>query len=170
MLMSYSRLVLVLLPFFCVGGTNPLPSTSALSPTALAAAYPEATTTPAPALRKLKLRAMLKGHDQAAYCLAFSPDGKLFATGGPGRPVKLWEVAPGKLVATLEGHAGSVWCLAFHPDGKTLVAGSGRFDKDRQRYVSGELRVWGVSRHSLKDTVAAHDGLVRALAFSPDGT
>jgi hypothetical protein len=61
---------------------------------------------------------------------AFSPDGKLVATGagrrrqsGGAKPdnegeVRVWEVATGKLVAELDERVGSVRALAFTADGK----------------------------------------------------
>src|SRR5947208_2246574 len=114
-------------------------------------------------------RIMVKGHSAAAYSLAFSSDAKMLATGGADKTVKLWDVASGKVTATFAEHAGAVWGLAFSPDGKILVAGSGRLDAQRQRYTSGELRIWDVARQSLVESFEGHADLVNAVAFSPDG-
>jgi hypothetical protein len=124
---------------------------------------------PEPVGNEPRMRAKLQGHVGSAYGLAFSPDGKMLASGGRDRTVKLWEVATGKEIATLKGPAGSVWSLAFSPDGKTLVAGSGRWDEQGRQYLSGELTVWNLGNLLAKQTIQGHLKMVNALAFSPDG-
>lgn len=56
------------------------------------------------------------------WCLAFSPDGKVLASGGVKPVVKLWDAATGELLGKLEGHSGQVRDLAFSADGKTLAS------------------------------------------------
>jgi Tol biopolymer transport system component len=63
--------------------------------------------------------------------VAFSPDGKILATGtsGPivaGRrlssEIRLWDVRTGRLLRTIQGELAQVWSLAFSPDGKSLLS------------------------------------------------
>lgn len=58
--------------------------------------------------------------------LAFSPDGKLFASaGGYEDPtVYLWRTADGEQLKRFVGHRREVECLAFSPDGRALASGS----------------------------------------------
>jgi WD40 repeat protein len=65
--------------------------------------------------------------------VAFSPDGKLFATGGivreddkvTGGEVILWDAQTGELKHTLPGLTVPVSTLSFSPDGKTLAIAGG---------------------------------------------
>src|SRR5262249_23972287 len=58
------------------------------------------------------------------HALAFSPDGKILASGNADRIVRLWEVATGKEMRQFAGHEGQVFAVAFSPNGKSLAAGS----------------------------------------------
>jgi WD40 repeat protein len=54
--------------------------------------------------------------------LAFSPDGKLLAVGGPD-VVRLFHLVSGRAVGRLDAYRGEVDSLAFSPDGKWLAVG-----------------------------------------------
>src|ERR1051325_182493 len=57
--------------------------------------------------------AEFKGHTGLVYSGAFSPDGKVLATGSFDNTVKLWDFATGKELHTLKGHMNQVYCVAF---------------------------------------------------------
>jgi WD40 repeat protein len=101
----------------------------------------------------------LKGHTDAAWSAAFSPDGKLLVTGGDDDVARVWNVASGSRVLTLAGHTDSVWSTAFSPDGKLVVTAG----------ADGTARLWDVAHGQLRRTLRGHEGAVSSAAFSPDG-
>jgi RNA polymerase sigma factor (sigma-70 family) len=56
--------------------------------------------------------------------IAFSPDGRLLATGCSDGSAHLWETATGKERRRVDGHRGAITCAAFTPDGRSLITGS----------------------------------------------
>ena len=96
--------------------------------------------------------------------LAFSPDGKLLASGGgtPSRDgeVKLWRVSDGTLARAIsKTHADSINSVAFSPDGEFLASAAG------DRFA----RVWRVSDGSRVANLEGHTGHVLGVAWRADG-
>ncbi|MFI6498106.1 AAA family ATPase [Nonomuraea typhae] len=96
--------------------------------------------------------------------LAFSPDGRVFATGTTAGVVRLWDTrtrAPvgGPLTNVAEG----VNSIAFSPDGSWLAAARGDDELVRWRVKTGQVD--RASPHTL--TLPSKDA--GAVAFSPDG-
>jgi WD40 repeat protein len=85
-----------------------------------------------------KERLSFQGHPGDVWSVAFSPDGKVLASGdgdwNRGGLVNLWNIGDGKPNGRFQ-HTGEVMSLAFSPDGKWLVAGAA--DKT--------VKVWPVS-------------------------
>ena len=90
--------------------------------------------------------------------LQFFEDGKMLASGGYDKIVRIWDVARGEEIKRLEGNMAAVRAVAFSRDGK-LVASAG---SDRR------VRIWNLADGRLMKTILAHDAAIRDLAFSPD--
>jgi WD40 repeat protein len=95
-------------------------------------------------LKTSKLITDLKAHADAVSSVAFSPDGKVLASGSLDGTIRLWEVAGGKERRKLEGHGvpglkgieqAGIFSIDFSPDGKFLVSGS----------QDGTVLVWNVN-------------------------
>lgn len=65
----------------------------------------------------------LKGHSSRVEEVAFSPDGKLLATGGNDNLVMLWDVKTGEHVNVLAELPERVCAIAFSPDSRVLASG-----------------------------------------------
>jgi WD40 repeat protein/serine/threonine protein kinase len=76
--------------------------------------------------------AELQGFAGHVYVLAFSPDGKLLATGDEFGTIRLFDVPTSKEVASLRGHGGTIRALVFAPDGRWLY--SAGFDGSVRRW------------------------------------
>jgi WD40 repeat protein len=92
-------------------------------------------------------------------CLAFSPDGKVLASGGYDNRVRLWDPDTGKEVRTLEGHKSYVNGIAFSADGKWLASGS----------QDNDLRLWEVDTGKERRRFLGHNAPIERLALSPNG-
>jgi WD40 repeat protein/tRNA A-37 threonylcarbamoyl transferase component Bud32 len=99
-------------------------------------------------------------HIAGVACVAFSPNGKLLASGGYDGRIHLREVSTGKRIGVIEAHSGFIWSIAFSPDSKTLLSSSG----------DDTINIWDVEREELRLSFPAHTGGTKTIAMTWDGT
>jgi WD40 repeat protein len=104
-------------------------------------------------------RAVLEGHTEAIYGIAFSPNGDLLASGSRDNSVRVWDIKTGKELFFSMEHNREVNSVAFSTDGATLASGG----------ADGKIRLWDVESSQAKTVLDAHPSQVECLAFSSDG-
>jgi WD40 repeat protein len=102
-------------------------------------------------------------HGEPTWCLKFSPDGKLLASGSNDGTVKLWRWDPARL-AQPQGplhsfpvrNYGFGDCVAFTPNSERLVTASGEI-----------VTIWDAKTGDVLHTLRGHSGDVIAVAVGP---
>ena len=103
--------------------------------------------------------ALFTGHTAQIQSLAFAPDGKILASTGNDRTLRLWNTDTGQQLMVLSDGRNFPSALAFSPDG-TTIATEGR---------TGTIQIWDVATGDRLATLTGHTDTVEALAFAPDG-
>jgi WD40 repeat protein len=106
--------------------------------------------------------ATMKGHTEAVYSVAFTPDGKHVVSGSGDHSLKVWDSATGKEIKSFGGSAGHqnlVMSVSISPDGSLLASGG----------TDNTAKLWDLPSSTPLRTLAKSEG-ASVLAVSPDGT
>src|SRR5262249_14976128 len=111
----------------------------------------------------------MDGHAVGTACVAFSPNGRIVASGGFDGSIRCWEVVSGQEVLTLQKPQDDrvtsrtmVRSLAFSGDGRVLASGG-------SMYPTQTCYLWDLEEgvEALHFSLCTRE--LPAVAFAPDG-
>ncbi len=97
--------------------------------------------------------------DTFFYGVAFSPDGRLLASGTFLRGALVWDMSTRSLRWANRAHATWFRRVAWSPDGTRVACGGD----------DGSVSLWEATAGTLQRQLAGHQGAVMSVAWSPDG-
>ena len=107
----------------------------------------------------IKRLATLQPMNHRVRAVAWSPDGRLVATGS-NPEIALWDSATGKRLATLNGHTGQIYSMAWSPASKLLASAAD----------DGMVRLWDTQQQRTMQTLkTGSNASFLSVAWSPDG-
>jgi WD40 repeat protein len=107
---------------------------------------------------EFKQRHLIKGAGYQVYSVAFSPDGKTVAGGGPSNTVWIWHTVSGREIKRLTDFPGGVGSLGFTPDGNKVLCASLKL-----------VCLWDARTGKKVRLMDGHTTNIASVALSPDG-
>lgn len=104
-------------------------------------------------------RSVFAGLFSTVLTVAFSPDGKLLATGDSRCEIQVWEIANSRHLMTLRGHQSWAWSIVFSPDAQFLVSGSDDYF----------IKIWSLRTGDCLETRKGPPNLLNAIHFTDRG-
>ncbi|CAO3565254.1 unnamed protein product [Mortierella alpina] len=90
---------------------------------------------------------------------AYSPDGKVLATGLGNGTISLYNTATWEKTCEMSGHTGDVYSAVFSPSGQLIASGS----------RDSTVRLWDAQTGEPGAILSGHTDMVNSVVFSPSG-
>lgn len=124
-------------------------------------------------LSKPTLRIEAAMHLGGIYAASMDGAGRILATAGDDKTVRLWNLPDGKFIRALrvpigEGPLGKLFALALSPDGTFLAAGG--YDAAFPKLDRTGVYIFETASGRMLNWLAEGSNIFTAVAFSPDGT
>ena len=110
------------------------------------------------------------GHEKAVTALAYSPDGKLLASGSVDTSIAFWDVENAKVKWESGGHWAAVTALAFNSTGKAMLSGGADSKIRSWRLPGGKSTAYYEGHLSAVNDVAFGIEADTILSAGNDGT
>ncbi len=100
--------------------------------------------------------AVLRGHEGPVWSVAYSPDGRLLASGSADKTIRIWDTSTHE-ARMVTGHEGIVYSVAFDSNGTHLVSAS----------EDTTVRIWDTSTGKLENVLQGPPQECYSAAFHP---
>ncbi|KAF7257317.1 hypothetical protein EG68_05541 [Paragonimus skrjabini miyazakii] len=111
-------------------------------------------------MKAWKLQESVAHSPGAVTCVTLGrKSGRVMATGGEDRKVKLWAVGKPTCILSLTGHTSSIESTEFSQEEDRVAAGS----------LSGSIRIWDLEEMKIVRTLSGHTSGISSLDFHPFG-
>lgn len=107
---------------------------------------------------KYHLILTLQGHEKAVNTVAYSPDGKMIASGSSDNKIKTWDAASGQELKSFDAESKEITSVCFSSDNKYVASGG----------KNGIVKLWSATSANKISELADYKSAISSVAFSPD--